>query len=80
MQGMAAWEQELAQEVESDFRRRLISSCKEKCISPLYLQDGDLNKGEAVCLDRCVHKFMQTNLLIQKTAGEIGGRIMGSME
>ncbi|TPX72039.1 hypothetical protein CcCBS67573_g05943 [Chytriomyces confervae] len=77
--GRYSLEQELASEIESDFRRRLIAGCHSKCISPAYLQDGELNKGEAVCLDRCVYKFMHTNGLVQKVANEVGSRMMGSM-
>ncbi|KAJ3067339.1 protein transporter tim10 [Podochytrium sp. JEL0797] len=79
MQGMTAWEQELAAEVEADFRRRLIANCQSKCVSPAYLQDGELNKGEAVCLDRCVHKFMAVNTLVQKTAQNVGESMYGAI-
>ena len=40
-------------------------SCHNKCISPRYA-DGDLNKGESVCIDRCVAKFHE----VQKKVGE----------
>jgi import inner membrane translocase subunit TIM10 len=30
------------------------------CISPRYAE-GDLNKGESVCIDRCVAKFFEVN-------------------
>lgn len=36
------------------------SSCHSKCISPRYAE-GDLNKGESVCIDRCVAKFFEVN-------------------
>lgn len=35
-------------------------SCHTKCISPRYAE-GDLNKGESVCIDRCVGKFFEVN-------------------
>lgn len=35
-------------------------SCHTKCISPRYAE-GDLNKGESVCIDRCVSKFFEVN-------------------
>lgn len=41
------------------------SSCHAKCISTRYA-DGDLNKGESVCIDRCVAKFNE----VQKKVGE----------
>ena len=40
-------------------------SCHSKCISPRYA-DADLNKGESVCIDRCVAKFHE----VQKKVGE----------
>ncbi|KAJ8096919.1 hypothetical protein POJ06DRAFT_46543 [Lipomyces tetrasporus] len=33
--------------------------CLEKCV-PNYYSDGDLNKGESNCVDRCIGKFFQT--------------------
>jgi hypothetical protein len=35
----------------------LVESCHQKCISTKYL-DGVMNKGESVCVDRCVFKYM----------------------
>ena len=34
------------------------SSCQKKCIPPKY-REAELTKGEAVCLDRCVAKYME---------------------
>lgn len=34
-------------------------SCHTKCIS--RYAEGDLNKGESVCIDRCVAKFFEVN-------------------
>ncbi|KAG2080693.1 Tim10/DDP family zinc finger-domain-containing protein [Suillus cothurnatus] len=44
----------------SDVFNRIVSSCHAKCISPRYAE-GDLNKGESVCIDRCVAKFFEVN-------------------
>ncbi|KAG1828727.1 Tim10/DDP family zinc finger-domain-containing protein, partial [Suillus fuscotomentosus] len=44
----------------SDVFNRIVSSCHTKCISPRYAE-GDLNKGESVCIDRCVAKFFEVN-------------------
>lgn len=44
----------------SDVFNRIVSSCHSKCISPRYAE-GDLNKGESVCIDRCVAKFFEVN-------------------
>ena len=38
----------------------MASSCQKKCIPPRY-SDSELNKGEAVCLDRCVAKFLEVH-------------------
>ncbi|KAL0950876.1 hypothetical protein HGRIS_007635 [Hohenbuehelia grisea] len=49
----------------TDFFNRMVSSCHAKCISTRYA-DADLNKGESVCIDRCVAKFSE----VQKKVGE----------
>ncbi|XP_006454789.1 hypothetical protein AGABI2DRAFT_133452 [Agaricus bisporus var. bisporus H97] len=49
----------------TDFFNRMVQSCHAKCISPRYA-DADLNKGESVCIDRCVAKFND----VQKKVGE----------
>jgi import inner membrane translocase subunit TIM10 len=36
------------------------SSCHSKCINQRYLE-GDLSKGESVCIDRCVAKFFDAD-------------------
>ncbi|KAI9730705.1 MAG: protein transporter tim10 [Cirrosporium novae-zelandiae] len=33
-------------------------ACTKKCIPPEH-REGELNKGESVCLDRCVSKFFE---------------------
>lgn len=33
------------------------TACQKKCVPPKY-KDNELSKGEAVCLDRCVAKYM----------------------
>lgn len=39
---------------------RLLKTCNEKCIGHEY-GEGDLNTGEASCIDRCVAKYVKTN-------------------
>ncbi|KAI8814603.1 mitochondrial import inner membrane translocase subunit Tim10, partial [Cladochytrium replicatum] len=41
-----------------------LSTCHRKCIPTEYVQ-GDLNKGESVCVDRCVMKYfaVQTKVM-----------------
>ncbi len=47
---------ELEIEMMSDMYRRMSNACQQKCI-PSHFREGDLSKGEAVCLDRCVAKY-----------------------
>lgn len=51
---------------------RLSQSCTRKCIPPEY-REGELNKGESVCLDRCVSKFFEANL-------KVGEKMQGDMQ
>ena len=44
----------------TDVFNRLVNSCHAKCISEKYLE-GDLNKGEGVCIDRCTAKFFEVS-------------------
>jgi import inner membrane translocase subunit TIM10 len=49
---------------------RLVDTCTKKCIPPQY-READLNKGESVCLDRCVSKFFEVNVKVsEKMQGE----------
>lgn len=56
----------------------LRNSCQKKCI-PTDYREGELNKGESVCLDRCTAKFLETSVKIseimqsQNQAGPQGG-------
>ncbi|KAJ1548519.1 hypothetical protein HK405_002884 [Cladochytrium tenue] len=50
-----------------------------QCVSPLYQGEGDLNKGESVCLDRCVNKFMLVNTMIAKISNDIGTSLAKDM-
>jgi len=69
-------------ELISDMFNRLSHSCSKKCIPPEY-REGDLNKGESVCLDRCVSKFFEVNLKVsekmQGEAAQRGGASGGGM-
>lgn len=44
---------------------RLITSCTKKCL-PANYHEGELNKGESVCLDRCVAKFFEVNMKVSE--------------
>ncbi|KAG5514009.1 hypothetical protein PMAC_000631 [Pneumocystis sp. 'macacae'] len=41
----------------------LVDACHNKCIPSNYT-DSELNKGESVCIDRCVAKFFEVNAKI----------------
>lgn len=52
----------------------LTQSCTQKCIPPEY-REGELNKGESVCLDRCVSKFFEVNIKVsEKMQGEAAAK------
>lgn len=36
---------------------RLTNACHRKCVPPHY-KEAELTKGESVCLDRCVAKYL----------------------
>jgi len=64
-------------EMVSDMFARLTQSCLQKCI-PADYREGDLNKGESVCLDRCVAKFFEVNVKVsEKMQGEAAGKQAG---
>ena len=50
--------QDLEIEMMTDMYSRLTSACHKKCISPKY-REAELQKGEAVCIDRCVSKYLE---------------------
>ena len=51
-------------------------SCHAKCISTRYAE-GDLNKGESVCIDRCVAKFFEVNKKVGEKMQAIGAAAGG---
>lgn len=60
---------ELEVEMMTDMYNRMTSACHRKCISTSYHQ-ADLNKGESVCLDRCIAKYLEIHELIGKKLTE----------
>lgn len=40
-------------------------ACAKKC-TPNDYREGDLNKGESVCLDRCAAKFFDVHLKVSE--------------
>ena len=58
----------------SNNRPRLVHSCVRKCVPNDY-RENDLNKGESVCLDRCVSKFFDVNMKVsEKMQSDSRGR------
>ena len=56
---------ELEIEMMSDMYNRMTSACHRKCIPPKY-REAELNKGESVCIDRCVAKYLDVHERIGK--------------
>lgn len=48
----------------------MTEGCRAKCISTNY-HDGELTKGESVCLDRCVAKYMEVHEKVGKKLQEM---------
>lgn len=71
---IAAAEQEL--EMVTDMFNRLTESCRKKCL-PTDYREGDLNKGESVCLDRCVGKFFEVNMKVSERGVYLSIRVGG---
>ncbi|PSN67076.1 mitochondrial import inner membrane translocase subunit tim10 [Corynespora cassiicola Philippines] len=77
-------EQKIAQaeaeiDMVSDMYSRLLATCSKKCIDNTY-READLNKGESVCLDRCVAKFFEVNVKVsEKMQGEAQNKQGGGM-
>ncbi|KAL8579015.1 Mitochondrial import inner membrane translocase subunit Tim10-B [Nucella lapillus] len=57
--------QELEMEMMADMFNKMSTACQKKCIPPKY-REAELTKGEAVCLDRCVAKFLEVHDRIGK--------------
>lgn len=55
---------------------RLQKACQAKCI-PTDYREGELNKGESVCLDRCTAKFLDTSMKVSEIMQQ-QGQAMGA--
>lgn len=60
---IAAAEQEM--DMVTDMFNKLQKICMKKCIPRLY-REGELNKGESVCIDRCSAKFFDVQLKVSE--------------
>lgn len=73
--------QDMEIEMMSDLYNRMTSACHKKCIPPKYV-DSELGKGEMVCLDRCVAKYLDIHERIGKkltTLSTQDSELMGKM-
>ncbi|KAK7678170.1 protein transporter tim10 [Cerrena zonata] len=50
---------------------QLVEQCHSKCINKDYYE-GDVNKAEALCLDRCVSKYFETNVKVGEDMQKLG--------
>ncbi|XP_065225717.1 mitochondrial import inner membrane translocase subunit Tim10 [Planococcus citri] len=57
--------QDLEIEMMADMYNRMTAACHKKCIPPKY-KESELGKGESVCLDRCVAKYLEIHEQIGK--------------
>ncbi|KAK9510358.1 hypothetical protein O3M35_005161 [Rhynocoris fuscipes] len=57
--------QDLELEMMADMYNRLTNACHKKCIPPKY-SEADLGKGESVCIDRCVAKYLDVHEKVGK--------------
>ncbi|KAL6266346.1 mitochondrial import inner membrane translocase subunit Tim10 [Pogonomyrmex barbatus] len=62
--------QELEIEMMSDMYNRMTSACHRKCIAPKYME-AELGKGESICLDRCIAKYLDVHERIGKKLTQI---------
>lgn len=65
--------QDLEIEMMTDMYARLTNACHKKCVPPKY-REPDLQKGESVCIDRCVAKYLDVHEKIGKKLTEISMR------
>jgi import inner membrane translocase subunit TIM10 len=57
--------QDLEIEMMADMYTRMTAACHKKCIPPKY-SEAELGKGESVCLDRCIAKYLEVHERIGK--------------
>ncbi|XP_076245499.1 translocase of inner membrane 10 [Calliopsis andreniformis] len=62
--------QDLEIEMMSDMYNRMTSACHRKCIPPKYVEP-ELSKGESICLDRCIAKYLDVHERIGKKLTQI---------
>ncbi|KAF2401825.1 hypothetical protein EJ06DRAFT_508008 [Trichodelitschia bisporula] len=60
---IAAAETEI--DMVTEMFNRIVRSCTTKCVQNDY-REGELNKAEGVCLDRCVSKFFEVTMKVSE--------------
>ncbi|XP_075697994.1 mitochondrial import inner membrane translocase subunit Tim10 [Rhinoderma darwinii] len=61
---------ELEVEMMADMYNRMTVACHKKCVPPHY-KEPELSKGESVCLDRCVSKYLDIHERMGKKLTEL---------
>ncbi|KAI1328890.1 Tim10/DDP family zinc finger-domain-containing protein [Xylariaceae sp. FL0255] len=61
----------------TDMANRLSKVCAKKCVPATY-HEGDLNKGESVCLDRCAAKFFDVHMKVSDQLQQQGQQAGGA--
>lgn len=62
--------QDIEIEMMTDMFHRMTAACHRKCIPPKYVS-SELSKGESVCLDRCIAKYLDVQERIGKKLQQI---------
>jgi mitochondrial import inner membrane translocase subunit TIM10 len=58
-------------------KNSLQTTCQKKCI-PTDYREGELNKGESVCLDRCTSKYLDAGVKISEIMQQQGAQQGGA--
>ncbi|OWF56806.1 mitochondrial import inner membrane translocase subunit Tim10-like [Mizuhopecten yessoensis] len=58
--------QELEVEMMQDLYQRASGVCLKKCMPPND-KDTELSKSEAVCIDKCIGKYLEIQEVVNKT-------------
>lgn len=74
-QKISAAEAEL--DLVTDMFNKLVDNCHKKCVQTSYA-DGDLNKNESSCIDRCVAKYFETNVKVGENMQKMGNAFAGA--
>ncbi|ODV97858.1 hypothetical protein PACTADRAFT_83261 [Pachysolen tannophilus NRRL Y-2460] len=51
---------------------KLVETCHSKCIASNKYTDGNLDKTESLCIDRCVAKYFETNVKVGENMQSMG--------